>query len=269
MDGRFELRQVIDELLPERLERLREATGVSVVLGGTTLHGTQGMELVLDRLVGTVGDSLRGLVVQRGKGLGGRVLRRRAPLRVHDYVTTMAITHDYDRAVRAERLTSVFAVPVLVGGEVGSVLYGAVRGIPSIDDSTLRTAVAVADRFQRDVEDRLRLGQGALDRGSSGALAELAALIRETRDPELRGRLVRIQTELTGRPGRIEVKPILAPREIDVLRLVAVGASNLQIASRLSLSVETVKAYLRSAMRKLEVHNRTAAAYRARLKGML
>jgi hypothetical protein len=63
---------------------------------------------------------------QPGKGLGGSVLRHRAPLRVNDYVTTSAVTHEYDQAVRAERFTSVFAVPVLVWGEVRGVLYGAV-----------------------------------------------------------------------------------------------------------------------------------------------
>jgi DNA-binding CsgD family transcriptional regulator len=61
----------------------------------------------------------------------------------------------------------------------------------------------------------------------------------------------------------------LAPRELDALRLVAVGASNVEIAAQLGLSPETVKAYLRTAMRKLDVHNRTAAVHAARLAGIL
>jgi LuxR family transcriptional regulator, regulator of acetate metabolism len=43
------------------------------------------------------------------------------------------------------------------------------------------------------------------------------------------------------------------------LRLVAVGAGNREIAARLGPSPETVEAYLRSASRRLGVHNRTAA----------
>ncbi|HJQ47041.1 MAG TPA: helix-turn-helix transcriptional regulator [Amycolatopsis sp.] len=62
---------------------------------------------------------------------------------------------------------------------------------------------------------------------------------------------------------------MLASREIDALRRVAVGASNVEIAARLGLSPETVKAYLRTAMRKLDVHNRTAAAHAAREAGAL
>ncbi|WP_433296963.1 helix-turn-helix transcriptional regulator [Pseudonocardia sp. CA-142604] len=269
MDNGFAAQQLIAELLPERLERLRKVTGVPVVLGGATRHGADGVQLVLDRLMGTFGDSLRGLVVHPGKGLGGCVLRRRAPLRVNDYATTMAITHEYDQAVQAERLTSVFAVPVLLWGEVRSVLYGAVRDRRPIDDRTVRSAVVVADQLQRDVENRLRRNPGETAHRARGALAELAAVIRDTTDPGMRARLVRIQQDLSGQSMRIEVKSILAPREIEVLRLAEVGASNLEIAARLGLSLETIKAYLRSAMRKLAVHNRTAAAHRARLNGML
>jgi DNA-binding CsgD family transcriptional regulator len=260
-------RRVIDELLPERLERLRKVTGLPIVLGGATRRGAAGLQLALDRLVGNSGDSLRGLVVQSGKGLGGWVLRSRTPFRVNDYASTMAITHEYDRAVRQEGLTSVFAVPVLVGGAVGGVLYGAVRAGEPIGDRTVRSAVVVAEQLRADVEDRLRPHPAERSRE---ALAELASLIRNTTDPGLRARLERIRHDLTGtlapRPG---TGTSLAPREVDVLRLVEVGASNVEIAARLGLSLETVKAYLRSAMRKLEVHNRTAAAHRARLSGLL
>jgi LuxR family transcriptional regulator, regulator of acetate metabolism len=269
MDISVATRQIIDELLPERLERLRKVTGLPIALGGATRHGPGGVQLVLDRLVGNSGDSLRGLVVQPGKGLGGCVLRSRTPFRVNDYTSTMAITHEYDRVVREEGLTSVLAVPVLVRGEVRGVLYGAVREGNPIGDRTVRSAVVIAEQLQCDVEDRLRRDPGDAVFRSSGALAELAALVRETTDPELRARLERIQADLSRASGRAEARQPLAPREVDVLRLAEVGASNLEIAARLGLSLETVKAYLRSAMRKLEVHNRTAAAHQARLNGLL
>jgi DNA-binding NarL/FixJ family response regulator len=52
----------------------------------------------------------------------------------------------------------------------------------------------------------------------------------------------------------------LTPREVEVLRLVAVGFSDADVARRLFLSVRTVHAHLRSIYRKLGLHSRTAAA---------
>ncbi|HET8629197.1 MAG TPA: LuxR C-terminal-related transcriptional regulator [Thermomicrobiales bacterium] len=52
----------------------------------------------------------------------------------------------------------------------------------------------------------------------------------------------------------------LSERERDVLRLVAAGLPNKQIAQMLSLSERTVKAYLTSAMNKLGADNRAQAA---------
>ncbi|MCF7552274.1 response regulator transcription factor [Pseudonocardia sp. WMMC193] len=60
-----------------------------------------------------------------------------------------------------------------------------------------------------------------------------------------------------------------APRETEVLRLVAVGMSNRDVAQATGLATETVKAYLRNAMRRLGVSNRTAAVHAAREQGHL
>ncbi len=57
----------------------------------------------------------------------------------------------------------------------------------------------------------------------------------------------------------------LTEREIEVLRLVAAGASNPQIAETLCISINTVKVHLRNILDKLSVENRTqAAAYAVR-----
>jgi len=61
----------------------------------------------------------------------------------------------------------------------------------------------------------------------------------------------------------------LTPRELEVLGLVAQGATNDEIAEALCISRHTVPTHLRNIYRKLGVHNRTAAVAEARRRGML
>jgi LuxR family transcriptional regulator, maltose regulon positive regulatory protein len=60
----------------------------------------------------------------------------------------------------------------------------------------------------------------------------------------------------------------LSSREVEVLRLLAAGYSNAQIAESLVLSVNTVKTHVRNVLRKLEVPTRAAAAGVARTLGI-
>lgn len=61
----------------------------------------------------------------------------------------------------------------------------------------------------------------------------------------------------------------LTPRELDVLRLLAQGKTNAEIASDLALSRGTVKAYVEQIIAKLHVSGRTHAAVRAVEMGLL
>lgn len=61
----------------------------------------------------------------------------------------------------------------------------------------------------------------------------------------------------------------LAPREYDVLRLVASGHTNGEIGERLGLSPNTVKTYLHNVMRKLDARNRAQVITNARAHGLL
>jgi two-component system nitrate/nitrite response regulator NarL len=61
----------------------------------------------------------------------------------------------------------------------------------------------------------------------------------------------------------------LTSREMDVLHLVAKGATNPQIASQLNITVNTVKVHLRNILSKLNVENRTQAATLAIEKGLV
>jgi LuxR family maltose regulon positive regulatory protein len=64
------------------------------------------------------------------------------------------------------------------------------------------------------------------------------------------------------------VEPLSA-RELEVLQLVARGASNQEIASELVLAVNTVKRHVSNIIAKLETANRTQAVAQARALGLL
>ncbi|MEU6978139.1 LuxR C-terminal-related transcriptional regulator [Streptomyces sp. NPDC046371] len=262
------------------LLRLRRTTGLQVVFGGL-LHDGRAMRIA--ELDGAVTPALRGLTISTGSGLGGKCLALSRPCAVTDYASSRHITHEYDLPVSAEGLRSVIAVPLVVRRKVRGVLYGALRDALPIGERVFDAAVAAA----RDVEqafavrDEVReLHARAASPGPSWeevrqAYGELRELAPKVADPELRARLLAVCGRLEtasgapgGAPGRAPA-PLLTPRETDVLAAVASGATNATAAQRLGLRPETVKGYLRSAMRKLGAHTRLEAVVAARRAGAL
>ena len=61
----------------------------------------------------------------------------------------------------------------------------------------------------------------------------------------------------------------LTERELYVLRLVASGATNSEIAVKLSISINTVKSHLKNILEKLQLDNRTQAATYALQHGLV
>jgi LuxR family maltose regulon positive regulatory protein len=70
-------------------------------------------------------------------------------------------------------------------------------------------------------------------------------------------------------PGSSPLIEPLSEREIEVLRLIAAGLSNREIADELFLAVGTVKKHINNIFGKLSVRKRTQAVARARELGML
>jgi DNA-binding NarL/FixJ family response regulator len=121
-----------------------------------------------------------------------------------------------------------------------------------------------------------RLLVGALRRGASGyALkdvdaVELARIIRavhrgqsafDSRSADL---VVQSLTARSTPPAEV-----LSERELEIVRPVAGGATNPQVARELYLSESTVKYHLRKAMRKLGARDRTELVHKAGELGLL
>ncbi|MFC3410550.1 response regulator transcription factor [Streptomyces lusitanus] len=267
------------------LARLRRATGLPVAFGGLVEPGRRHVRI--SELSGTATPALSSLAVTSGNGLGGKAVALARPCAVTDYSVSRQISHEYDAPVAAEGLRAVVAVPVVVRRRVRAVLYGALRTAVPLGDRTLGETVQVA----RDVEQALLVreeaaellaaagpapgadpwrepGAGAQRERVREAHAALRALAPRIADPALRAELLEACALLTARQtpsGAVR----LAPREVDVLACVAAGATNSAAAGRLGLTAETVKAYLRSAMRKLGARTRGEAVVAARRAGWL
>lgn len=64
-------------------------------------------------------------------------------------------------------------------------------------------------------------------------------------------------------------RPIVTPRQAEVLRLVAEGCSNKEVARQLDLSPATIKTHVAQAIAAIGATNRTDAAIRARALGLI
>ncbi|WP_030521787.1 helix-turn-helix transcriptional regulator [Nocardia rhamnosiphila] len=270
------------DALRAEIRRLAAVAGVPVIFGGEVSAGT----LRLTEFAGVRTNGLRGLSVTRASGLGGRVVDSRRPAAVSDYGNALSITHHYDGPVLGEGLRSVVAVPVVVSGRSRAVLYAATRGPGPLGDRTADALVQAGRRLateigvRDEVDRRLRLldmttptpaSDGVVAEELRAVQAELRAIANAAGDEHMRDKLRNVGERLTRAlaGGPVPDAPRLARREIDVLSQVALGCSNQTVAQRLSLGPETVKSYLRSAMRKLDAHSRHEAVATARRLGII
>ncbi|MDQ2684127.1 MAG: LuxR C-terminal-related transcriptional regulator [Chloroflexota bacterium] len=143
--------------------------------------------------------------------------------------------------------TQMMGANAAVAEQAGSRLYGS----------------SLADRVFDPVMDTLQeaLGEAEFARNLAiGRTLEYEKLVESARDV--------LSVILEGEPasGPAPVQPVstpqhdLSPRELEVLRELAKGGSNSDIADTLFISVPTVKVHVRSILTKLNLSSRTAAA---------
>jgi len=273
------------DLLARAVADLSSRTGLPIAFGGFARSDS----IELTSIVGARTPNLNGLVVHASRGLGGMALVERRPRLAIDYKSSRSITHDYDRAVLGEGISTLFAVPIVVAGRSRGVLYGGSWSQTPVNEQVARSAFDVAGelatelRIRDEVERRLALvpppGEtqalgGAAREEVREAYAELRSIASAVDDAELRERLANLERRLAAlsRDSAAEAEPFdarLSPRETDVLACAALGATNAEIAATLSLKEVTVKSYLQAAMAKLDASTRHAAVAKARRAGIL
>ncbi len=83
------------------------------------------------------------------------------------------------------------------------------------------------------------------------------------------GEAADVEVRLPAASGQAGVEAALTPRELEVLALLAEGASNKTIARRLGISVHTAKFHVGSLLDKLDAVGRTDAVAQAARLGVI
>jgi DNA-binding NarL/FixJ family response regulator len=152
-----------------------------------------------------------------------------------------------------------------------------------------RDGLAVARDLKRDqVATRVVLLTAALDEaavleavslGVKGiVLKEMATRVLVQAVRQVHGGGQWLERQATGRAltrmmerqaGERELAAVLTPREMEIVRMVASGLRNKEIASRLHLTEGTVKAHLHNIFEKLKIGSRLELTLHAQAKGLL
>lgn len=269
----------LERQLMATLRQVRRATGVSLAFAGQVVDSRQ---VRLSFFDGPNVGAMRGVELELGHGLGGKVAALARTIAVNDYLATPLITHQYDRLISAEGLRAMVASPVIVGRTTMAVVYGAFRDTQAIGDriqdvitgqvraleQRLAVAAATAEILAdpADVCETHRLRERIRD-----AYSDLRALATRTDDPGTEDAILRISRRLlpAGDGGEDRSPAPLTPRECDTIAHAARGLSNQQIGEALGLTTGTVKSYMKSAMNKLGASTRFEAVIYARRTGQI
>jgi ATP/maltotriose-dependent transcriptional regulator MalT len=154
--------------------------------------------------------------------------------------------------------------------EWATVLWGAAERYREASNATLPLVERLGRARRIEQAKRLLGEQVFAEKWAEGKnmTAEQAISV-----PPTHGWTSNAQKPARGKPGQSSTEqPFLDPlsqRELEVLQLLAAGASNQEIATALVLAPGTVKLHVSHILSKLGVHSRTRAILRARDLGLL
>lgn len=247
-----------DEVAAARRAGVPRAVGIALRAQGMLTSGERGIRL-LSEAVAVLEPSqarleLAGALLELGRAFrrGDRRSAAREPLR-----RSMFLAHRCGAARLAEQAR-------------GELVAAGWRPDPlraSPFDALSATERRVVELVAKGLSDReiaqsLFVTERTVKQRVDGALEKLHAGSRDELAQRHRGRGASDGSEPATYPAG------LTAREVEVLRLVAKGLSNPEVAAELILSPRTVHAHLRSAYRKLDVHSRGAAARSAAELGL-
>lgn len=146
---------------------------------------------------------------------------------------------------------------VVTGMEQAEVVLYDVLGMHVHDGTDLAPLVRPGGPFivavSRDLRPDLRARALALGAHSWVSMSVRSDELADAVEAAATGR------DLPGRVDQLGAEVSLTPREVEVLSLITQGFSNLEVADRLYLSINSVKTYIRSAYAKIGATSRSRA----------
>jgi DNA-binding NarL/FixJ family response regulator len=144
--------------------------------------------------------------------------------------------------------------------------------IKTIREACPDTRIVMLSSFDSPTYIARAVSAGASDyvlkTASRQAIVEAVTNAAHGTPPARSGEFRRIASSMANKTVPDDIDVPLTPRETQVLRLVAMGLSNQEIADSLEISIETVKEHVQNLLRKLSLGDRTQAAVWAIRQGL-
>lgn len=175
-------------------------------------------------------------------------------------IRIVAEAADIDGGVRAVRKSkpAVVLLDVRIGEADG------LEAIKRIRSASTASRVVVLSAFDNPTYIARAVSAGAHDyvlkTASRAQIIEAVTNAAAGRQPARASEMRRVAGTMANKAPLVDSDVQLTPRESQVLRLIAMGLSNQEIADSLQISIETVKEHVQNLLRKMALNDRTQAA---------
>jgi DNA-binding NarL/FixJ family response regulator len=197
---------------------------------------------------------LRGLLEEQGLNVVGEAENGQQALRLVPELVPDVVIMD----LKMPGLTGVEATRKI--SSIAPLARVVVLTISAEDEDVMNAVMAGACGYL--------LKDSSIDQLIAGILA--AANGESLISPQIAGRLLQwFRSQSADADAATHIKAELSERELDVLRLIALGKDNAEIAGDLFISPKTVKNHISNILMKLQIENRIQAAVYAVRSGIV